>query len=287
MKRIRWIDLDKKTEGKLFYIAVRVNTPRVDPPVGKYAIFSDANEFIGSTTPDEKCVYTRWGIDRLANVHDVKYKKCKYSTLAEREKAEIAQVVYAKETAHDDWSEIMSDYVDKMEDKDPWILYPVGSGHVHISASYYDDDADTDDYVTVGCCEIHHDYIRPEEILLFTYYKTRRDKLFDVYKKRGFYEMDDIYYAWEDAMACKDAGAKEITFFADGRDLNCYPTITGENGYPRMDTKFSSVLGWFGAPVIPPQEIPILTINPEDLCQNGNEDEDKEAILDKLNDELF
>ena len=63
MKRIKWSDLDPKTEGKLFYIAIRVNTPRVDPRVGKYAIFSDDNEFIGSTTPYEKCVYTRWGID--------------------------------------------------------------------------------------------------------------------------------------------------------------------------------------------------------------------------------
>lgn len=286
MKRIKWSDLDPKTNGKLFYIAVRVNTPRIDPPVGEYAIFSDDNEFIGATTTDEKHVYTR-GIELLTNVQDVKYKKCKYSTLAEREKAEIAQAVYAEETAHDDWSEVMSDYVDKMESKDPWVLYPVGSGHVHISASYYDDDADTDDYVTVGCCEIHHDHIRPEEILPCTYYKTRRDKLFDVYKKRGVYEMDDLDYAWEDAMACKDAGAKEITFFADGRALNCYPTITGENGYPRMDTKFHSVLGWFGAPIIPPQEIPILTITTEDLCQNGNSDEDKEDLLNKLNAELF
>lgn len=287
MKRIKWSDLDKKTEGKLFYVAIRVNTPRADPRVGKYAIFSDDNEFIGSTTPDEKRVYTCYGTEPLHNVHDVKYKKCKYSTLAEREKAEIAQAVYAKETAHDDWSEVMSDYVDKMEDKDPWVLYPVGSGHVHISASYYDDDADADDYVTVGCCEIYHDYIRPEEILPFTYYKTRRDKLFDVYKKYGLYEMDDIDDAWEDAIACKNAGAKEITFFADGGILNCYPTITNKNGYPLMDRKFFSALGRFGVPIIPPQEIPILTITPEDLFQNGNEGEDKEDLLDKLNDELF
>lgn len=287
MKRIKWSDLDPKTEGKLFYIAIRVNTPRIDPRVGKYAIFSNNDEFIGATTPDEKRVYTYYGTEPLHDVHDVKYKKCKYSTLAEREKAEIAQVVYEKETAHDDWSEVMSDYVDKMEEKDPWVLYPVGSGHVHISASYYDDGADADDYVTVGCCEIYHDYIRPEEILPFTYYKTRRDNLFDISQKHGFYEIDDLDSAWEDAIAYKNAGAKEITFFADGCILNCYPTITNKNGYPIMDRKFFSTLGRFGIPIIPPQEIPILTINPEDLCQNGNADEDKEGLLDKLNDELF
>lgn len=286
MKRIKWSDLDKKTEGELFYIAVRVNTPRADPRVGKYAIFSDDNEFIGSTTPDEKRVYTCYGTEPLHNVHDVKYKKCKYSTLSEREKGEIAQVVYEKETAHDDWSEVMFDYVDKMESKDPWVLYPVGSGHVHISASYYDDDADADDYVTVGCCEIYHDYIRSEEILPFTYCKTRRDNLFDVYKKYGFYRMDDLDYVWEDAMACKEAGAKEITFYANGCSLECYPTITAENGWPLFDSKYSSVLHGFGVPIAP-DEIPILTMNPEDLCTNGNVDEDKEDLLDKLNDELF